>query len=342
MHQQAPLSRTTRRTALAAIAAWGASPLIGAQAQERKFPSKPVTIVVPYSAGGGTDIVGRLMAQRLSEVWGQSVVVDNRTGANGVIGSSYVAKAAPDGHTLLLVVGSHAINPVLMKSLPYDTAKAFTPVTNIANSPMVLVVAADGPYKQLPDLLKVARDKEVAVGYSEGQTRLTGELIRQSGNLQITGVPYKGGAPIMVDIIGGHLPAGVTSVLTALPHIHAQLARGHDLQGGGPGRRAVAQLVRHVRPRRPARRGGRAHQPGPAQGGGRPGRDQADAGPGRQHRAHAARGVPPLRGGRNPQVGPGGPARRDQRRVRPIRHVPTPRATRAQCTLVSNTSGDKT
>lgn len=221
MDMHPSLSNTTRRTALAAIAAWGASPLIGAHAQERKYPSKPVTIVVPYSAGGGTDIVGRLMAQRLSEVWGQSVIVDNRTGANGVIGSSYVAKAAPDGHTLLLVVGSHAINPVLMKSLPYDTAKAFTPVTNIANSPMVLVVAADGPYKQLPDLLKAARDKEVAVGYSEGQTRLTGELIRQSGNLQITGVPYKGGAPIMVDIIGGHLPAGVTSVLTALPHIHS-------------------------------------------------------------------------------------------------------------------------
>ncbi|MBB6562679.1 tripartite-type tricarboxylate transporter receptor subunit TctC [Acidovorax soli] len=221
MDMQAPFLRTNRRAALAAIAAFGASPLIGAHAQERKYPSKPVTIVVPYSAGGGTDIVGRLMAQRLSEVWGQSVIVDNRTGANGVIGSSYVAKAAPDGHTLLLVVGSHAINPVLMKSLPYDTAKAFTPVTNIANSPMVLVVAADGPYKQLPDLLKVAREKEVAVGYSEGQTRLTGELIRQSGNLQITGVPYKGGAPIMVDIIGGHLPAGVTSVLTALPHIHS-------------------------------------------------------------------------------------------------------------------------
>jgi tripartite-type tricarboxylate transporter receptor subunit TctC len=221
MDMQAPFLRTNRRAALAAIAAFGASPLIGAHAQERKYPSKPVTIVVPYSAGGGTDIVGRLMAQRLSEVWGQSVIVDNRTGANGVIGSSYVAKAAPDGHTLLLVVGSHAINPVLMKSLPYDTAKAFTPVTNIANSPMVLVVAADGPYRQLPDLLKVAREKEVAVGYSEGQTRLTGELIRQSGNLQITGVPYKGGAPIMVDIIGGHLPAGVTSVLTALPHIHS-------------------------------------------------------------------------------------------------------------------------
>ena len=213
----------TRRAALAAAAAWGATSLgIGAaQAQEKKFPSKPVTLVVPYSAGGGTDIVGRLMAQRLSELWGQSVVVDNRTGANGVIGSSHVAKAAPDGYTLLLVVGSHAINPVLMKSLPYDTVKAFTPITNIATSPMVLVVASDGPYKNLPDLVRAAREREIAIGYSEGQTRLTGEMIRQAGQLRTTGVPYKGGAPIMVDIIGGHLPAGVTSVLTALPHIHS-------------------------------------------------------------------------------------------------------------------------
>jgi tripartite-type tricarboxylate transporter receptor subunit TctC len=208
-----------RRSALAALAAWGAAPL--AFAQDKPFPTKPVTIVVPYSAGGGTDIVGRLMAQRLSELWGQSVVVDNRTGANGVIGSSHVAKAQPDGYTLLLVVGSHAINPVLMKGLPYDTMKAFTPVTNIATSPMVLVVAANGPYKKLPDLLDAARKEEVAVGYSEGQTRLTGELIRQSGKLKLIGVPYKGGAPIMVDIIGGHLPGGVTSVLTALPHIQS-------------------------------------------------------------------------------------------------------------------------
>lgn len=180
-----------------------------------------MTLVVPYSAGGGTDIVGRLVAQRLSQWWEQSVVVDNRTGANGVIGSQHVAKAAPDGHTLLLVVGSHAINPVLMKSLPYDTMKAFTPVTNIATSPMVLVVAADGPYRQLPDLVEAARRQEMAVGYSEGQTRLTGEMIRQAGGLRMAGVAYKGGAPIMVDIIGGHLPAGVTSVLTALPHVHS-------------------------------------------------------------------------------------------------------------------------
>lgn len=214
----------TRRTALAALAAL-ASTGAWAQAPAAKFPSKPVTLVVPYSAGGGTDIVGRLMAQRLSELWGQSVVVDNRTGANGVIGSNFVARAPADGHTLLLVVGSHAVNPVLMKSLPYDTDKAFTPITNIANSPSVLVVQANGPYKTLRDVIEAARKEPLGVGYSEGQTRLTGEMIRQAGKLQSTGVPYKGGAPIMVDIIGGHLPMGVTSVLTALPHVRSGALR---------------------------------------------------------------------------------------------------------------------
>jgi tripartite-type tricarboxylate transporter receptor subunit TctC len=208
---------------LASLAAVGATGPVFAQGG--KYPSKAVTLVVPYSAGGGTDIVGRLMAQRLSDLWGQSVVVDNRTGANGVIGSSFVARSQPDGHTLLLVVGSHAVNPVLMKSMPYDTDKAFTPITNIASSPSVLVVQANGPYKTLADLLGAARKEELGCGYSEGQTRLTAELIRQVGNLKLTGVPYKGGAPIMVDIIGGHLPMGVTSVLTALPHVRSGALR---------------------------------------------------------------------------------------------------------------------
>ena len=154
------LSRRTLLTASAALCAGAA----WAQPATARFPTKPVTLVVPYAAGGGTDIVARLMAQRLSEMWGQPVVVDNRTGANGVIGSSYVAKAVPDGHTLLMVVGSHAINPVLMKSLPYDTLKAFTPVTNIASSPMVLVAAANGPYKTLTDVIAAARKEDLAAG----------------------------------------------------------------------------------------------------------------------------------------------------------------------------------
>ncbi|MEO8013000.1 MAG: tripartite tricarboxylate transporter substrate binding protein [Polaromonas sp.] len=211
-----------RRTALGAFAglvALASTPY--AQTAADKWPTKPVTIVVPYSAGGGTDIVARVVAQRLSELWGKPVVVDNRTGANGAIGSSYVAKSPADGHTLLLVVGSHVINPVLMKSLPYDTAKAFTPVTRLAISPMVLVVSSKSPYQNLSDVLAAALKEELAIGYSEGQTRLTGELMRQAGGLKTIGVPYKGGAPIMVDIIGGHLPLGFTSVLTALPHIQS-------------------------------------------------------------------------------------------------------------------------
>ena len=214
----------TRRSALGSLA-WLAAGAAWAQAPAPKFPAKTVTVVVPYSAGGGTDIVGRLMAQHLSELWGQSVVVDNRTGANGVIGSSFVAKAAPDGHALLLVVGSHAVNPVLMKSMPYDTLKAFKPITLIASSPTVLVAAANGPFKTLRDVVQAAQKEEVGIGYSEGQTRLTGELIRQAGNLKLTGIAYKGGAPMMVDIIGDHLPLGLTSVLTVLPHVRSGALR---------------------------------------------------------------------------------------------------------------------
>lgn len=221
---------TTRRMALVAVAsmiAIGLTPDRQALAQtpDAKFPTKTVTLVVPYSAGGGTDVVGRLMAQRLSELWGQPVVVENRTGANGTIGSGSVARAPADGHTLLLAVGSHAVNPVLMKKLPYETDKAFTPITNIASSPAVLVVQANGPYKTLPDLLAAARKEALGIGYSEGQTRLTGELIKHAGKLQTIGVPYKGGAPMMTDIIGGHLPMGVTSVVSALPHVRAGTLR---------------------------------------------------------------------------------------------------------------------
>jgi len=197
---------------LAAAVPWGHA--------AAKWPDKPVTLIVPYAPGGGTDIVSRLVAQKLSERWGQSVVVENRPGANGVIGTGHVAKSAPDGHTLLMVVGSHAINPVLMKSLPYDTAKGFTPITRLAVSPMVLVVAKSSPYKTLNDLVEAARKQPLGVGYSEGQTRLTGELLRQVGKLQTIPVSYKGGAQIMVDIIGGHLASGFTSVLTALPHVN--------------------------------------------------------------------------------------------------------------------------
>ncbi len=199
--------------------------MAAAQSAAQKFPSKPVTIVVPYSPGGGTDVVGRLFAKRLAEIWGQPVVVDNRTGANGAIGSNVVARAPADGYTLVLVVGSHAVNPVLMKTMPYDTDKAFTAITNIATSPSVLVVQANGPYRSLPEVLAAGQKEQLGIGYSEGQTRLTGEMIKQAGKLQAVGVPYKGAAPMLADIIGGHLPMGVTSVVSALPHVRSGALR---------------------------------------------------------------------------------------------------------------------
>lgn len=204
--------------ALAAPLMVGAPDALAADATDT-WPSKTVTLVVPYSAGGGTDIIARALAEQLGRLWGQQVVVDNRTGANGIVGSSFVNKAAPDGHTLLMVVGSHAINPVLMKHLPYDTTSGFTPITRVAESPTVFVVNPKSPWKTLGELLDAARKDDISAGYSEGQTRLTGELANQAGKLKFSGVPYKGGAPIMVDVMGGHLPVGITSVLTALPHV---------------------------------------------------------------------------------------------------------------------------
>lgn len=184
-----------------------------------KWPTKPVTLMVPYAPGGGTDIVARLVGSKLSEIWGQSVVVENKPGANGVIGSADVARSHPDGYKIMLVVGSHIINPILTKSVPYNTDIDFTPITRLAVSPLVLVVAKEGKYADLKSFIDLGKKGDISVGYSEGQTQLTGELIRQKAGINVIPVPYKGGSPLMVDIIGGHVESGVTSVLTALPHV---------------------------------------------------------------------------------------------------------------------------
>jgi tripartite-type tricarboxylate transporter receptor subunit TctC len=183
------------------------------------WPTKAVTLMVPYAPGGGTDIIARLVGSKLSEVWGQTVIVENKSGANGAIGSAEIARSAPDGYKIMLVVGSHIINPILTKSVPYDTDKDFTPITLIAASPSVLVVQKEGKFPNLEAFIATGKKNDVSVGYSEGQTQLTGELIKQKTGIKLVAVPYKGGSPLMVDIIGGHVEAGVTSVLTALPHV---------------------------------------------------------------------------------------------------------------------------
>jgi tripartite-type tricarboxylate transporter receptor subunit TctC len=181
------------------------------------FPDKPIRLVVPYSAGGGTDIIARHVADRLRIRLGQIVMVENKPGANGVIGTNLVAKSDPDGSTLVLVVNTHLLNPLLMKKLPYDTFKDLTPVTKIATSPLTIVVKGDAPVSNVKDLAELLRKspEKYSYGSSENMTRLVGALFVKSQGVDIVHVPYKGGAPLMTDVVSGTTSIGVTSILTA-------------------------------------------------------------------------------------------------------------------------------
>lgn len=203
----------------------GALSLVGVcgGAFAESYPSKPIRLIVPYAPGGGTDVLARALGQKLSENWGQQVVIDNRPGANGMIGSDIVAKSAPDGYTLLIVVATHAINPSLYKKTPYDTVKDFAPVTLAASSPFVLAVHPASPAKSLKEFIALAKSKpgELSWASSEGSTQLAGELFRNMAGVEMVHTSYKGGAPLMTDLLGGHVSLGVTSVVTVLPHAKA-------------------------------------------------------------------------------------------------------------------------
>jgi tripartite-type tricarboxylate transporter receptor subunit TctC len=186
---------------------------------QEKFPTKPVTIVVPFPPGGGTDTGARLIAQKLTERWGQQVVVDNKPGAAGSIGASAVAKAKPDGYTLLMGnIGTQSINPSLYKSLPYNPETAFAPVTLIAELPLVLLVNPALPAKSAKELIALANSKPKGeMTYSSsgsgGSMHLAGELFEDASGVQLLHVPYKGGGPALVDLIAGHVNLSFATIL---------------------------------------------------------------------------------------------------------------------------------
>lgn len=213
MHRPASPSTLLAGLALIGVAHAGA-------ALAQPYPAKPVRIVVPYAAAGGTDILSRIVADKLTQALGQSFIVENRPGANGVIGSEQVAKSAPDGHTLMVVVGTHVINPYLQKKVPYDPLRDFTPVTLIATSPMVIVCGLQQPFSDIKGLIGHARANpgKLSIGNSEAVTMLSGELFKSLAKVDMTQVAYKGGGPLMTDVIGGHIPTGVTSLTTSLQH----------------------------------------------------------------------------------------------------------------------------
>jgi tripartite-type tricarboxylate transporter receptor subunit TctC len=190
------------------------------------YPSKPVRLVVPFPAAGTTDIIARATAQKLSEAWGQQVIVDNRPGAAGNIGSELVAKSAPDGYTLLMgTVGTHAINPSLYAKMPYDHVKEFAPVILVAGVPNVLVVNPDLPVKSVPELIAYAKANPGKLNFASSGSgtsiHLSGELFKAMTGVQMTHVPYKGSAPALTDLIGGQVQLMFDNLPSSLAFIKA-------------------------------------------------------------------------------------------------------------------------
>jgi tripartite-type tricarboxylate transporter receptor subunit TctC len=190
------------------------------------FPGKPVRIIVPQTPGGASDALARIMAQKLSEKWGQSVVVENRAGAGGNVGMEVVAQSAPDGHTLLMsYAGSHAINPALYKKLPFDPVKDFAPVATLATLPFVLVAKPDAPFKSVSELIEQGRKNNLTFGSAGNGSvnHLLGVMFNMNTGTQLTHVPYKGAAPAMQDLMGGQ----INLVFTSLPSVAGSLRNGN-------------------------------------------------------------------------------------------------------------------
>jgi tripartite-type tricarboxylate transporter receptor subunit TctC len=191
------------------------------------FPTKTVRVVVPYPAGGGTDLVARLIVPKLQERWKQTVVIDNKGGASGILGSEIVAHAPSDGYTLLIMTSAHCSNPYTTKSLPYDTEKDFTAITTLVLGGIALLVSPKSGLDTMEKFLKEARANpgKIQWGSTENTTRMIGELFRVKAGLQMENVAYKGAAPMMQEMFGGHIPAGFTSPLTAMAHHRNGLLR---------------------------------------------------------------------------------------------------------------------
>jgi tripartite-type tricarboxylate transporter receptor subunit TctC len=195
------------RIATAAAAMLAACGVASAQSS---FPSKPVHIFVPYSAGGGVDILARTLADVVSRQWGQTVVVENRPGAGGVVASQALVASPPDGYTLIVVASGHATNPFLYPKIPYDTFSDFTPISLLASSPNILLVRADSPFRTVGDVIAQARAKpgSLSVGHAGTgtSTHLALELLKSLAKIDINPIPYKGGAPAINDLLGGQIP----------------------------------------------------------------------------------------------------------------------------------------
>src|SRR5213594_3697196 len=209
-----------KRIAIVALLAVAMSAIALAQT----FPAKPVRIVVAFPAGGGVDIVARLLAPKLAEAWGQQVIVDNRAGASGVIGTEFAARSAPDGHTLLMgTLGNFAVNPHLIAKMPVDPLRDFAPVTLVVAVHFVLVAHPSLPARNVAELIALAKSRPGEINYSSsgpgGAPHLAGELFKSMARVSLVHVPYKGSSPSFQDLLGGQVSLTCDSLVQALPYI---------------------------------------------------------------------------------------------------------------------------
>jgi tripartite-type tricarboxylate transporter receptor subunit TctC len=193
--------------------------------QAQSFPSKPVTLVVPLPAGGATDVLARVLAQRLQDTWGQPVVVDFRPGGGTVVGTQAVARSAPDGHTLGIILSAHSANPALRKSLPYDTLKDLAGVARIGWSVVALVAVTGFEADDVKGLLALAKKKPGELQYASlgvgTSTHFAGELLKSTAGIDLLHIPYNGSAPAYRDLLGGRVPLAFVIMNSAQPHVRA-------------------------------------------------------------------------------------------------------------------------
>src|SRR3989449_3087426 len=207
------------------LIAMTAAMLLGSVAFAQSWPQKPVRFIVPFPPGGATDISARLLGEKLTQIWGQPVVIENRGGAGGGVGAAEVARAAPDGYTLFFPSGSvMTANQHVYAKLNYDPERDFVPVTNVVSGPQVLVVPASSPYKTVKDLINAARADPGKLTFGHAgigtQTHLAAESFLYQAKINATSIPYKGEAPAMVGLVGGEITFALTNLAGAIQHIN--------------------------------------------------------------------------------------------------------------------------
>lgn len=194
-------------------------------AEAQPYPSKPIRLIVPTAPGGGTDFSARLIGAKLAEAWGQTVVIDNRTGASGNIGVELAARAVPDGHTLVMPITSFPVNPSLFAKLPFNTEKDFAPIALVASAPLLLVVNPSVPAKSVSELISLAKSRPGQLNYANsgsGTTaHLAGELFKRMAGVDIVSIAYKGGGPAVVDLIAGNVQIYFSTIPAALQQVKA-------------------------------------------------------------------------------------------------------------------------